>query len=160
MQRLQSRMDISYDSSIPEHQVNFLTMHDKHLNSYRTVPVLLIIIAYISWFQQAALRALWNAAFPEEELRDLISEQWKEMGWQGKDPSTDFRYISTLLTLEVYFTWLHNYYSLNAYFSLCLLSLVLLADLLLIIFICCLFCLGVVDLYHWKIYYILLRTFR
>nr|GFC90422.1 hypothetical protein [Tanacetum cinerariifolium] len=38
-----------------------------------------------------ALRALWKAAFPEEELRDLISEQWKEMGWQGKDPSTDFR---------------------------------------------------------------------
>ncbi|KAH9733476.1 ELMO domain-containing protein [Citrus sinensis] len=40
---------------------------------------------------QEALRALWNAAFPDEELRDLISEQWKEMGWQGKDPSTDFR---------------------------------------------------------------------
>lgn len=38
-----------------------------------------------------ALRALWNAAYPEEELRGLISEQWKEMGWQGKDPSTDFR---------------------------------------------------------------------
>lgn len=38
------------------------------------------------------MRALWNASFPEEELRDLISEQWKEMGWQGKDPSTDFRY--------------------------------------------------------------------
>nr|GMD62479.1 ELMO domain-containing protein A-like isoform X1 [Ipomoea batatas] len=59
LQRLQSRMDISYDRTIPEHQ--------------------------------SALRALWNAAFPEEELRDLISEQWKEMGWQGKDPSTDFR---------------------------------------------------------------------
>ncbi|CAN0906572.1 ELMO domain-containing protein A [Linum grandiflorum] len=40
---------------------------------------------------QEALRALWNAAFPEEELCALISEQWKEMGWQGKDPSTDFR---------------------------------------------------------------------
>nr|KYP42482.1 ELMO domain-containing protein A [Cajanus cajan] len=40
---------------------------------------------------QEALRALWNAAFPEEELHGLISEQWKEMGWQGKDPSTDFR---------------------------------------------------------------------
>ncbi|KAK1273443.1 hypothetical protein QJS04_geneDACA012526 [Acorus gramineus] len=40
---------------------------------------------------QEALRALWYAAFPGEELRDLISEQWKEMGWQGKDPSTDFR---------------------------------------------------------------------
>ncbi|XP_028790440.1 ELMO domain-containing protein A-like isoform X2 [Neltuma alba] len=46
---------------------------------------------------QEALRALWNIAFPEEELHGLISEQWKEMGWQGKDPSTDFRgggYIS------------------------------------------------------------------
>lgn len=44
-------------------------------------------------FFQEALRALWNAAFPEEELRGLISEQWKDMGWQGKDPSTDFRQI-------------------------------------------------------------------
>ncbi|KAF5744266.1 ELMO/CED-12 family protein isoform 1 [Tripterygium wilfordii] len=59
LQRLQSRIDVAYDSSIPEHQ--------------------------------EALKALWNAAFPEEELCGLISEQWKEMGWQGKDPSTDFR---------------------------------------------------------------------
>lgn len=57
--RLQSRIDVSYDSTNPEHQ--------------------------------EALRALWNAAFPDEELVDLISEQWKAMGWQGKDPSTDFR---------------------------------------------------------------------
>jgi hypothetical protein len=27
----------------------------------------------------------------ELELRGLISKQWKEMGWQGKEPSTDFR---------------------------------------------------------------------
>ncbi|KAL3537084.1 hypothetical protein ACH5RR_000450 [Cinchona calisaya] len=40
---------------------------------------------------QEALQALWYAAFPEEEFLGLISEQWKEMGWQGKDPSTDFR---------------------------------------------------------------------
>ncbi|XP_042507948.1 ELMO domain-containing protein A-like isoform X3 [Macadamia integrifolia] len=59
LQRLQSRIDVAYDSSRPEHQ--------------------------------EALRALWHAAFPEEELHGLISEQWKEMGWQGKDPSTDFR---------------------------------------------------------------------
>ncbi|KAI3495111.1 hypothetical protein L2E82_41157 [Cichorium intybus] len=59
LQRLQNRLDVAYDSSIPEHQ--------------------------------QALRALWKAAFPEEELHGLISEQWKEMGWQGKDPSTDFR---------------------------------------------------------------------
>ncbi|KAF9625416.1 hypothetical protein IFM89_022401 [Coptis chinensis] len=40
---------------------------------------------------QESLRALWDVSFPEEELHGLISEQWKEMGWQGKDPSTDFR---------------------------------------------------------------------
>ncbi|XP_040955471.1 uncharacterized protein [Gossypium hirsutum] len=52
-----------------------------------------IDIAYDSSIpeHQEALRALWNAVFPEEELHGLISEQWKEMGWQGKDPSTDFR---------------------------------------------------------------------
>ncbi|KAL0309095.1 UNVERIFIED_CONTAM: ELMO domain-containing protein A, partial [Sesamum radiatum] len=59
LERLQNRLDVAYDSSIPEHQ--------------------------------EALWALWHAAFPGEELHGLISEQWKEMGWQGKDPSTDFR---------------------------------------------------------------------
>ncbi|KAM0052440.1 putative ELMO domain-containing protein [Helianthus debilis subsp. tardiflorus] len=49
------------------------------------------INVYAQIYLYEALRALWKAAFPEEELRDLISEQWKEMGWQGKDPSTDFR---------------------------------------------------------------------
>ncbi|MED6110455.1 hypothetical protein PIB30_043057 [Stylosanthes scabra] len=40
---------------------------------------------------QEALRALWHASFPGKELNGLISDQWKEMGWQGRDPSTDFR---------------------------------------------------------------------
>ncbi|KAH9708248.1 ELMO domain-containing protein [Citrus sinensis] len=40
---------------------------------------------------QEALRALWAATYPDQELHGLISDQWKEMGWQGKDPSTDFR---------------------------------------------------------------------
>ncbi|CAN6708281.1 unnamed protein product [Malus baccata var. baccata] len=40
---------------------------------------------------QEALKALWHAAFPDVALRGLISEQWKEMGWQGCNPSTDFR---------------------------------------------------------------------
>ncbi|CAK9314784.1 unnamed protein product [Citrullus colocynthis] len=40
---------------------------------------------------QEALRALWNAAYPDIELKGMISEQWKEMGWQGPNPSTDFR---------------------------------------------------------------------
>ncbi|XXG78020.1 hypothetical protein AAC387_Pa08g2050 [Persea americana] len=59
LHRLQTRIEVAYDSSNPDHQ--------------------------------EALRSLWYAAFPGEELRGLISEQWKEMGWQGKDPSTDFR---------------------------------------------------------------------
>ncbi|PWA75874.1 reverse transcriptase domain-containing protein [Artemisia annua] len=42
-----------------------------------------------TWMQEA-LRALWKGSFPEEELHGLITEQWKEMGWQGKDPSIDF----------------------------------------------------------------------
>ncbi|KAK6919031.1 ELMO domain [Dillenia turbinata] len=40
---------------------------------------------------QEALRALWHAAFPNVKLKGLISEQWKDMGWQGPNPSTDFR---------------------------------------------------------------------
>ncbi|MFS7905382.1 putative ELMO domain-containing protein [Helianthus anomalus] len=43
---------------------------------------------------QESLRALGKAAFPEEELHGLMTEQWKEMGWKGKDPSTDFRFTS------------------------------------------------------------------
>lgn len=40
---------------------------------------------------QDALKALWYAAFPNCDLHGLVSEQWKDMGWQGNDPSTDFR---------------------------------------------------------------------
>lgn len=40
---------------------------------------------------QESLKALWHAVFPDRELVGLISDQWKEMGWQGSDPSTDFR---------------------------------------------------------------------
>ncbi|XP_058081239.1 uncharacterized protein LOC131229138 isoform X2 [Magnolia sinica] len=46
---------------------------------------------------QEALKALWHAAFPDTDLRGMISDQWKDMGWQGPNPSTDFRgcgYIS------------------------------------------------------------------
>ncbi|XP_054813619.1 uncharacterized protein LOC129314262 isoform X6 [Prosopis cineraria] len=40
---------------------------------------------------QEALRALWQCAFPDVALKGLISDQWKDMGWQGPNPSTDFR---------------------------------------------------------------------
>ncbi|XP_014490990.1 ELMO domain-containing protein A [Vigna radiata var. radiata] len=40
---------------------------------------------------QDALKQLWKLAYPNRELPSLKSELWKEMGWQGSDPSTDFR---------------------------------------------------------------------
>ncbi|XP_039131015.1 ELMO domain-containing protein C isoform X4 [Dioscorea cayenensis subsp. rotundata] len=42
---------------------------------------------------QEALRALWQASFPDTDLSGLVSEQWKDMGWQGPNPSTDFRIL-------------------------------------------------------------------
>lgn len=48
---------------------------------------------------QKALSELWNLAYPNVTLTGLISEQWKEMGWQGANPSTDFR-SSGFLSLE------------------------------------------------------------
>ncbi|KAA0034197.1 ELMO domain-containing protein A [Cucumis melo var. makuwa] len=49
---------------------------------------------------QEALRALWYAAYPGQELQALVSDQWKEMGWQGRDPSTDFRLGAGFISLE------------------------------------------------------------
>lgn len=46
---------------------------------------------------QDALKQLWRLAYPDRDVPPLKSELWKEMGWQGSDPSTDFRgggYIS------------------------------------------------------------------
>ncbi|ONK55242.1 uncharacterized protein A4U43_UnF5960 [Asparagus officinalis] len=40
---------------------------------------------------QEALKHLWKLAYPQREIPPLKSELWKEMGWQGSDPSTDFR---------------------------------------------------------------------
>lgn len=39
---------------------------------------------------QALLRQLWSHAFPGEPSQ-LQSDRWKDMGWQGIDPATDFR---------------------------------------------------------------------
>ena len=38
------------------------------------------------------LNKLWNFAFPgESEPEGLKSDKWKDIGFQGKDPRTDFR---------------------------------------------------------------------
>ncbi|CAI9286572.1 unnamed protein product [Lactuca saligna] len=40
---------------------------------------------------QKALIDLWYLAYPDVKLQGLTSEKWKDMGWQGVNPSTDFR---------------------------------------------------------------------
>ncbi|XP_078446745.1 ELMO/CED-12 family protein [Wolffia australiana] len=40
---------------------------------------------------QHALKELWKLAYPGRQIPPLKSELWKDMGWQGTDPSTDFR---------------------------------------------------------------------
>ncbi|KAM2466529.1 hypothetical protein PS1_008441 [Malus domestica] len=40
---------------------------------------------------QDALLELWRLAYPDKELPPLQSDLWEQMGWQGSDPSTDFR---------------------------------------------------------------------
>ncbi|KAI3698755.1 hypothetical protein L2E82_42556 [Cichorium intybus] len=54
---------------------------------------------------QKALVELWNLAYPNVTLTGLISEQWKEMGWQGENPSTDFSDEMSVYNLadELYF---------------------------------------------------------
>jgi len=42
---------------------------------------------------QDALKQLWKLAYPDRELPPLKSDLWKEMGWQGSDPATDFRCV-------------------------------------------------------------------
>ncbi|KAF7051100.1 hypothetical protein CFC21_059379 [Triticum aestivum] len=48
-------------------------------------------------YQLEELKALWFAFFPGTGLWGITSEPWKEMGWQGTDPSTDFRWRLHLL---------------------------------------------------------------
>ncbi|GMH32456.1 hypothetical protein BSKO_00290 [Bryopsis sp. KO-2023] len=38
-----------------------------------------------------SLKSLWMAGFPDTPWNGVKSPKWKEMGWQGVDPGTDFR---------------------------------------------------------------------
>lgn len=41
---------------------------------------------------QSLLKQLWSTVFPTEDPPlDLKSEKWKEIGFQNKDPASDFR---------------------------------------------------------------------
>ena len=34
---------------------------------------------------------LWKFSFPKEQLDNRVSPKWKQLGFQGTDPMTDFR---------------------------------------------------------------------
>mmetsp|Transcript_5810 Transcript_5810/g.22046 ORF Transcript_5810/g.22046 Transcript_5810/m.22046 type:complete len:448 (+) Transcript_5810:267-1610(+) len=40
---------------------------------------------------ETRLMDLWRACMGSEELTSRVSEQWKDIGFQGKDPNSDFR---------------------------------------------------------------------
>jgi len=51
------------------------------------------------------LLKLWSLLKPGEELRERVSYQWTEIGFQGEDPATDFRGMGILgLRQLVYFS--------------------------------------------------------
>ncbi|OZC08334.1 ELMO/CED-12 family protein [Onchocerca flexuosa] len=45
------------------------------------------------------LLKLWELLMPTEDLEDRITDQWQKIGFQGRDPSTDFRGMG-ILSLE------------------------------------------------------------
>ena len=42
------------------------------------------------------LYELWGTCFPDTELEQRVCDQWKQLGFQGKDPATDFRGMGLL----------------------------------------------------------------
>nr|CAG4638632.1 EOG090X0AMT [Cyclestheria hislopi] len=57
---------------------------------------------------EAKLLQLWNLLMPNQLLNSRISECWKEIGFQGEDPKTDFRGMG-LLGLENLLYFAQNY---------------------------------------------------
>jgi len=58
---------------------------------------------------RAKLTGLWGDLCPQEQLKGLVSEQWKDIGFQGDNPATDFRGMG-MLGLEnlAYFARTHT----------------------------------------------------
>jgi len=49
----------------------------------------------------------WKLVFPETELENRISHQWKDLGFQGTDPKTDFRGMGVLGLKQHYYFVAH-----------------------------------------------------
>lgn len=74
-----------------EHKVSPYNLFQNPKTQYVCNHCIDIIVPLSHYNWQEALKALWHASFPETELTGLVSEQWKDIGWQGPNPSTDFR---------------------------------------------------------------------
>ncbi|KAE8720752.1 autophagy-related protein 3-like [Hibiscus syriacus] len=74
---------MSYTYSV---DIIFVALHTDHFSCN-----MITHIADQSLDSCGSFKGIMECSFPDEELRGLVSEQWKEMGWQGKDPSTVFR---------------------------------------------------------------------
>jgi len=54
------------------------------------------------------LMQLWQATFPRRTMDSAVSERWKELGFQGNNPATDFRGMGLLgLRCLIYFAQTH-----------------------------------------------------
>lgn len=42
------------------------------------------------------LTQLWNLMMPDTPLEERITKQWGDLGFQGRDPMTDFRGMGML----------------------------------------------------------------
>lgn len=58
---------------------------------------------------ETKLLQLWEQLMPNNPLKSRVSKQWTEIGFQGDDPSTDFRGMG-MLCLEnlLYFSFHHQ----------------------------------------------------
>lgn len=95
---LRQRLAIQFDGSCLDHQVPLYIDYDYFfIFFHRTLYLQPFVKDHQAPLQtdrfmlQDALRHLWRVAYPNREIPPLKSELWKEMGWQGCDPSTDFR---------------------------------------------------------------------
>lgn len=66
------------------------------IESYKITKTVALRSVLDSPAEASDLERLWKYFKPNESLDGLISKQWGELGFQGKDPCTDFRGVGLL----------------------------------------------------------------
>lgn len=52
-----------------------------------------------------SLIGFWKAMYPDRRVPDMVSKDWSELGFQGMNPSSDFRGVGILGYQFNYFTY-------------------------------------------------------